>query len=387
MRKILLPVLLILSIILASCGPTKLDEDFNVKIEGKVLNSYGKPLSSGTIQLWKSDMDLLDKDVYFYWLVENKYPFKTTEVDSNGQFEFLLTGKEANNALNTAAAYFVVSIESEKARTSTFSHVFSDNTMDGLYWKMLEKPIQLWTGGEVTATTDKKYIKSTWTTAPEPEGDMSILVADYWYQSEITNGSYLPTFVLDRNPSVDEYNVTIALRSPNYRYQVPFKKINTVNSYVEVKIDCDSDTNVCGGYNDSENKNDLAPVSQAVNDGKYGYFKTEDRFEFNKDLTPQILYLKVEQSGGLNQQISSIVFHGLNVNDWEEQTVTVSYIEGDIDQFSSLPGKSWTKVGSFKLTTDVYYYLDKLNISPRWLKIELSGKATFNFISEVSLFK
>jgi len=387
MRKILLPVLLILSIILASCGPTKLDEDFNVKIEGKVLNSYGKPLSSGTIQLWKSDMDLLDKDVYFYWLVENKYPFKTTEVDSNGQFEFLLTGKEANNALNTAAAYFVVSIESEKARTSTFSHVFSDNTMDGLYWKMLEKPIQLWTGGEVTATTDKKYIKSTWTTAPEPEGDMSILVADYWYQSEITNGSYLPTFVLDRNPSVDEYNVTIALRSPNYRYQVPFKKINTVNSYVEVKIDCDSDTNVCGGYNDSENKNDLAPVSQAVNDGKYGYFKTEDRFEFNKDLIPQILYLKVEQSGGLNQQISSIVFHGLNVNDWEEQTVTVSYIEGDIDQFSSLPGKSWTKVGSFKLTTDVYYYLDKLNISPRWLKIELSGKATFNFISEVSLFK
>ncbi len=380
MKKLFVPaILIVLVTFFYSCGPARVEPGFNVTIKGKVVDQSGNPVTGVTAELWKSDLNLLDSDLIFYSTVAKGKPFKTTKTSSDGTFQFSLTATEANNSSNTAAAFFVVSVAYNNVRVSTYSHYFSDKNIKDLTWNIENPPMKLWSGGEITTSTDGKTINVSWEKAPD-KGTFSFLIYKYWYQQGIDSPFVLPTFVLDRNISINNYTARILLRGLNYRYATLKSTIKASNKYSLIPIKCDS-RGVCGGYY-VPNQGDMVPISKAITDGKYDYFDLNGKFIFHQ--RPVEIYIPLNTYSG-ETTLNTVVLHGLDIKNWEGQKLEI-YVTTDSNDLSTLKAASWKKVGEITLNGNKYYYLTNLHAKATGVKFTLTGNAQFAAVCEISFF-
>ncbi len=380
-RLLFLPLAISLILLVSSCGPDRIEPGFNVTIYGRVIDQSGNPVTNVTAQLWKSDLNLMDNDLVFYSMIDNSNPFKETRTDDNGYFQFSLTATEANNSYNAAAAFFVVSVVDEKVRVSTYSHYFSDDSVEGLTWHLDNPPLTLWNGAEITTSTDSKYIDVSWEDAPD-KGTFSFLIYGYWYQQNISSPLSVPTFVLDRNRSINNYTTRVLLRGLTYRYATVKTEVKATNTYESIPIKCD-ESGTCGGYYTSSG-DEMSPISHAITDGNYNYFDGNGKFYFQG--SPSEIYIPIDSPYPTGVTINSVVLHGVDINNWEGQELDI-YVTTDNVTLQNLKTAQWTKVRSIKLDGNIYIYASDLNSSANAVKLSLTGGATFSAITELSFFK
>lgn len=348
----------------SGCFPP-VDEDAEVRLHGTLLDLDGAPMAGAELELYKSSVPfwLYGEDWLEHIFELEGNTFRTVTTDDNGDFEILMTGKDANSPSGNYAAHFALLAFYDGSRELgilTEGHVFSNAD---LVWGVPE--MQFWDVGSVNVDQQTLYMDFVWPELPKnPNQEFLFKVNDgdwaQWVSPGATSVSDLPVEVL--NPATQQCSWQMYAWSTGLLYRSDKHTFDNQNIFNPIAIDIitDGDGNELPGAMDEE---------------------YTDRQYFSGATDKQSVIVDL----GADYEVTAFVVHHAWIFNWWAGTATIS---------TSLDGLDYTLWGTAVQGDQenwglwYHYEIDMQGRDCRYIKIELTGAegVEFNYIGELVAF-